>query len=505
MKDLKKWKIIIGDFHQETNSFCPVNWTLEHFKRDTFLRGQEVLDNYAAPSGRILSGILSEIAEHDAVAIPGCAIRATSGGAVAAEVVKYYTQEMLQCIHENPDVDALILSFHGATQSVWTDDVCGNMLATFREAVGEKVLIAFGCDMHANITEECCHNADIICGFQTYPHVDQFQTGVRAAKLAFSQLNGGKKLYRATVTIPMILPACGYSTIRGRFAEIMADGHQMVEDGYLTDFSLFQMQPWLDVDPAGSTVLTIAEDPEKAALCAKKLAQELYDNREEFSAQLVPVEEVIEKAKTVPEGHPVILVDAADSPGGGAIGDSIYVVDCLRKMDYPVKTAIIVTDPEVANKAHKLGIGTTAVFNLGGKITPDSVQMKGVTATVKGLYDGHFIQEGPVGKGQPRNMGRSAILQIENVDVLVCEHLCGAGDLQAYRTFDMEPTNYQLVVVKAHGSFRAGYEPFASEICLSDTPGASMTDLLRLKYRHLPQYFYPFKREGYQVEEPVIW
>ncbi len=506
MNNTKKWRVLVGEFHQETNSFCPVNWTLDHFRQDTLLEGQSILAEYDDGSGRILSGIIAEAQAQGAQIVPGCAMRATSGGPVEQEVVSCYLTVMLDCLRTQGPFDALILSFHGATQSVQEDDVCGHILEELRKAAGPDVVMAIGCDLHANITQKIRRNADYICGFQTYPHVDQFQTGVRAARLAFRHLQGGKRLYRAAVTLPMIVPASGYSTLSGRFAQITDRAHQMTEEKKLVDFTLFQMQPWLDVNPAGSVVLTIGENAAQTKQCARELAQALYDSRQEFQTPLMSVQEIVSLARKAPEGWPVILVDFADSAGAGAMGDSAYVLSCLRRMDYPVKAAMVISDPAAVQQAFRLGAGGRDTFDLGGGLTPGTDAVHQVEAEVKSLHDGVFYQAGPVGAGQRRNLGDCAVLRVENVDVLVCQHICGAGDVEIYRSFGIQPTAYQLVAVKANTSFRAGYESFASRICLANTPGIATADLLSLHYTHLPENMYPFAPwDAGAVQEPEIW
>ena len=286
---------------------------------------------------------------------------------------------------------------------------------------------------------------------------------------------------------------------------IMEYGQTLVRRGTLRDFSVFQMQPWLDVRPAGSTVLTVAEDAEAASRSARELARQLFENRDAFWPRLYSQDEVIELAKHTPEHRPVVLVDFADSLGAGALGNSASVLQTLQQSAYPVHTAMLISDKAAVEQAARLGPGKTGQFLLGRGAQPESLQPVAVQAEVLSVGDGVFYQEGPVGAGQRRNLGQVAVLRVENVDVLVCEHACGTGDVQAYRSFGIEPTDYQMVVVKANTSFRAGYEPFAAKICMTDTPGIGTSHLTQLHYRHIPRHFYPFETmDDYQIETPQV-
>lgn len=499
----KQYRVIVADFHQETNSFNGRNWTFEDFRHDTFLEGEEIVTRYGTNTGRVLCGIIQSCLEHNAQIIPACALRSTSGGPVEFEVVEYFLEKLLACYEANAPVDAFILSLHGATQSTQEDDVCGYILRQIRARVGRDMVISVGCDLHANVTEQCVEHADFICGFQTYPHVDQTGTGYRAAQLAFEKLQTGATRYLARTCLPMIVPASGYTTKQEPLRSIVQHAHDLVAEGKLRDFSIFHMQPWLDVDPAGSAIVTIGDDADVVRDAAAELAKRVFAIREQMWPELCSVDEVIDLAAGAPQDKPVVLVDFADSLGAGAPGDSVSALLSLQAKGYPVSATTVVTDSEAVAAAWKVGEGNTAEFTLGSEISGRAT----VQATVRSLQeDGVFYQEGPVAPGQRRDLGRLAILRVENVDVLICEHACGTGDLQVYRHFGIEPTAYQMVVVKANTSFRAAYEPIASAICMTSTPGAATSQLTQLHYTHIRRPFYPFDNmEGMVVPTPQIF
>jgi microcystin degradation protein MlrC len=77
---------------------------------------------------------------------------------------------------------------------------------------------------------------------------------------------------------------------------------------------------------------------------------------------------------------------------------------------------------------------------------------------------------------------------------LVCKGLI--GDLGFYRAFGTEPSDCQLVCVKACTSFRAGYAPISHAIYNANTHGAAGCSLKELPYKNLPKPFYPFEEIG---------
>lgn len=55
------------------------------------------------------------------------------------------------------------------------------------------------------------------------------------------------------------VPASGYTTREGCFSDIMKSAEQKAKEIGASDYSIFMMQPWLDVDEAASCVSYVAE------------------------------------------------------------------------------------------------------------------------------------------------------------------------------------------------------------------------------------------------------
>jgi len=390
------------------------------------------------------------------------------------------------------------------SQTTECDDVGGYILESIRKLTGEDAVISASADMHANVTEKMLRNADYICGFHTYPHVDYYETGARAAALGVGKLRKSESLRIIRAAIPMIIPANGYTTLQGPYKELMDYGESLVDKGILRDFSIFMMQPWLDVEEGATTVITVAGDKSTAVFHAKDIAEKLYRMRNLLKPDILSIKEVIDKAKNNKSDKPVILVDCADSSNAGAAGDSAAVIEELIKSGCRLKTAAVLRDAPAVERAFSVGVGNVAKFSLGGKYDPVHNKSITVEAYVKSVHDGIFYQEGPAGKGMKINIGRTAVLKIDETDLVVCHNVAGNGDPQLYRAFGIEPRNYRLVVVKACTSFRASYQKFAEEICIADTPGAASSNLMSLDFKKLPRSFYPFSPLDDYVVDDII-
>jgi len=289
---------------------------------------------------------------------------------------------------------------------------------------------------------------------------------------------------------------------RTRLSGSTSTGSNTCSGSGLLDFSIYQMQPWLDVPSGNSAAVAIAIDPRVAAAQAKDLAARLYAARHGFTTNLHTIDQVIDKAEAPETARPVILVDSADSCNAGAPGDSMAVAARLLARGSTVRAAVVVNDTPAARRAHELGVGSTARFTIGATRDPQAVRVE-VDAYVKSLHDGVFTQEGPAGRGLVNRIGRTAVLSVGNLDIVVCEWMAGNGDPQLFRAFGVEPTLYDLVGVKANTSFRAAYTAFAGEICEADTPGAAAPSIEQLAFQRLPKTLYPWTDTD-TIDIPVV-
>ena len=138
---------------------------------------------------------------------------------------------------------------------------------------------------------------------------------------------------------------------------------------------------------------------------------------------------------------------------------------------------------------------------IGATIAPmlsNPVEVK--NAYIKSLHDGKYYKAGPASRGTLHNIGRTAVLEVGKLRIHICEKAACNTDINCYRSFGTDPELCTLVCVKACTSFRAGYEPIASEICNTLTPGAAGPVLKELPYKKLPKPFYPFE----EIDESMI-
>jgi microcystin degradation protein MlrC len=244
-----------------------------------------------------------------------------------------------------------------------------------------------------------------------------------------------------------------------------------------------------------ATVVVTDSDLASAQRFADDLARQCWAERHAFlELQLVPPEEAIRRALANPDG-PVVLSDLADGTGAGSPGDSTAMIAALLRADPPKPAFVCVCDPEVAEAAAQTGVGGAIAAWVGGKrdrIFNQPVHFAG-TVTFSGMASFRFGGQGYT--GVTMEMGLCAVLRCGQVHLLVTSKPVFTVDPALYRAVGLEPAEAQIVVVKSHIQFRAGYAGLAKEILLLDTPGMSSDHLTQLPFRRVPRPLFPLDTE----------
>ena len=88
-------------------------------------------------------------------------------------------------------------------------------------------------------------------------------------------------------------------------------------------------------------------------------------------------------------------------------------------------------------------------------------------------------------------MGRSVVLDIGGIRLLISERSAMTVDPELFRSHGIEPERMRIVVVKSPNGFRAPYAQIAKKVILVDTPGVSTSKLKTVPYRRVPRPLYP--------------
>jgi microcystin degradation protein MlrC len=182
----------------------------------------------------------------------------------------------------------VLLDLHGAMVTRTYDDGEGELLGRIRK-VAPDVPIGVALDMHTNLFPAMGQLATVIAGYQTYPHVDMYQTGARAARPIISLLKNKSKPALAFGHRPMLPHVMRQSSLDSPNREIQARAREMERLGALSA-SFFVGFPHADIPYAGSSAVVVTDgDAAKARGWCDELLGMAWEAREQFVYQVEPL------------------------------------------------------------------------------------------------------------------------------------------------------------------------------------------------------------------------
>jgi microcystin degradation protein MlrC len=482
------FRIAIGALLFEGNTFSPVVTGVRDFHNKYFHSGQALVRSLRGGAVE-MSGAISVLETANSELVPLFATHGGSGGRVSAVAYKKLRENLLSPLRAAGHLDGLYLGLHGAFLSQGIDDVEGDILEAARSIVG-KAPIVISCDLHAHVTPTMTDLADMIIGYQHYPHDDARQTGERAAKLLLGALKGEIKPVMAVRKAPMIVPPPNSDTHGGGpMSKLNQWAREKETQGVALAISYFPVQPWLDLADVGFSAAVITnDDPEGADGMALQLCKEAWRRRHEFDMPLFRPNDAIRRGLAI-EGGPVILSDTADCVGGGGSGDSAVVLRALLESRSDAPAVMLIVDPETVRQSERAGVGRRFHAFIGNKVDSRYGEPVEVEAEVIRLFDGQFSYTGGIMAG-PATMGPSAVIRVGPVNVVVSTYSSYEYADEQFLAAGVDPRHCKFVVVKNPMNYKAAYE-YARAAMLLDTPGPTSCNLAALPWQHMSRPRFP--------------
>lgn len=199
------FRIAVGEFAHETNTFCAEPTTAEPFRQFMWLKGEEIRRTHGG-NRTYVGGMLDQAEKLGITAVPTFVTMAYPSGTITREAYGEILGELLGAIEAAMPVDAVCLSLHGAGVAEGIDDLEGAVLSEVRRLVGPKVPIAVALDLHGNITPAMVEQADGLFGVNFYPHTDSYERGAEAMGFLDRVLRGEIRPVMHLERLPMIIP-----------------------------------------------------------------------------------------------------------------------------------------------------------------------------------------------------------------------------------------------------------------------------------------------------------
>lgn len=492
-------RIVTSTISHETNVLSTIMTDIEQFERRLLLRGEEVFEHFGGTRTPV-GGLMDGCANHGFELVPTVFASATPSGKITKEAFDALLGEVLDGIREAEPFDGVALHLHGAGVCESHDDIEGHILSEVRKLVGERPIVSTF-DLHANHTRLMVESADVLIGYDTYPHIDGYERGLEAIDVMERLLDGSLRPTKAFRQPPMMPALQAQFTGRYPMKRLMEAAFEMEAEEGVETITVAAGFPWSDFEDVGlSIIVTTNGDQGLADKCADDLSELAWSLRRDFLVKPIPVKEALAKVASVKEG-PMILADIGDNPGGGAPCDGTVVLRAVLKESLEGGVFAVMADPEAVKKMSEAGAGNEVTLELGGKIDELHGAPLTVTGRVRLISDGRYVRKGPMGTGSEADMGLTAVLGVGGVDIIVTEKRLQPTDLQLYRSLGIEPTEKRFIVVKSSVHYRAAHEPIAREVIELDTPGLTSPRLAGFNFKNLRRPIFPLDLEMLGITE----
>ncbi len=493
-------RIGVGGIFIECNHFTNQLTDLAAFERSEYLTGAELL----AKNTGVLGGMFSLLHSNGFDSVPLLYASACPGGVLQSETYSSMRDELLQLINASGELDGILLCLHGAGAAANVQDLEGDLARAVRQSVGDKVPIVVTLDLHANITKDLLNETDTILAWETYPHIDAFETGERGAQAIIDILSGRLKPIMAMAKVPIVVSAINGQTNKpGPFADIMYEAKRLEDNDSLYSINPILVHPYLNLIDMGGGVLVVSNGDKSAAIeTAKSLTKRYWNNRHELQPYTLKPSDAISRGMAM-EGGPILLVETADCCGGGAAGDSVHCLKALLK-EAPNEIAIIpVVDPDAAQLAHKIGLEQKIELQLGHKIDPKWGEPILLKAVVTQLSDGAFTYRGGIWDGRVGCMGLTAVLKVGPIQIIISSNPTYDWMTEQFELLNLDIVGSKFIVVKNPMNYQQAYEKTMKAAFVLDTPGPTPANTNALTYTNFIDSWFPLDT-NIEINAPTV-
>ncbi|MEL6962696.1 MAG: M81 family metallopeptidase [Pseudomonadota bacterium] len=492
-------RVGIGGIWHETNTFSTETTGMAAFEAYQLATGTSLLDRYAG-TGTELGGMIEGVRDHGFSLAPTLFAAAVPSGIIERPTLMQLIDDLIARIDDAMPLDGMLLVLHGAAVADGLDDVDGWILAQLRKVLPQNIPLVASFDCHANLSHAMVDHADMLIGYDTYPHVDMAERGREAVDALAAMIRTSSRPAFAFRKLPLLTAPQMQATDQEPMKTIMASLHSLEADGTVLNGSIALGFPYADSPDLGGSVLTYADEQQAADRAADQLARQIWELRDQFRPDLMPVDAAVKLAIEADE-TPVVLAEAADNVGGGSAGDGTVVLDallCAEARD----AVIVIADPEAVAVADEAGVGAPFAGLIGAKVDRLHGDPIHVVGQVVLLTDGHYRHTGSYMTGYETSMGRTAVIQADGVKIVLTSLRTMPFDAGQLTSVGIDPAHQRIIVAKSAIAWQAAYAAIAKRAMTVDTPGIATSNLARLLYRRRRKPLYPLDRQDFSEVLP---
>ncbi len=391
---------------------------------------------------------------------------AEPAGRTTAACYESLVQEITTDLEGSGGADVILLQLHGAMVAEGIDDCEGDVLRRVRRICPDAT-IGVSLDQHCHLTQAMLDESDLIICFKEYPHDD---ASARADEL----FDLARRAHAGEIRPVMHMYDCRminlYLTKTGAMRSFVDQMSKREQDPGILSISLGHGFPWGDVADVGARMLVVSDDaPDLAARTAQQLGEAFFDLRQEVSCHPLPLCAALDQAAASTQG-PVVLADMGDNSGGGAPGDSTFLLRGLLERGFHNFATGIYWDPMVVQLCQDAGEGSHMRLRIGGKTGAESGDPVDLPVLVKRIRSGLGQH---LGQGlEP--LGTMVWLRAQNeVDILVNDLRTQVYHPEAFEQMGIDLSEKAIVTVKSLFHFYGPFAKVASKIIQIATPGGT--------------------------------
>jgi len=487
-------RVGIISIQHESITFMPEPTVLRNFQVDTLLRGPEITPVYEN-SFHEVGGFYTGLKEAGHEAVPIFMALAVASGALSGDTFVALLKMLDEELDRAGPLDALLVAPHGAGVCETQLDMDAYWVERLRRRFPQLPIVVT-LDPHANVSQRLIDACDATISYRTNPHLDQHETGLKAARLLARMLGGEVRPVQALAVPRLQISIDRQETAADPCRPLYALAEEIMKRPGILSASIALGFPYADVPQVGSTVWVVADnDPAAAREAADELADYLVTHRERFKHGLVEPEAAVREIARTDER--VCLLDVGDNAGGGGPIDGTILPRLFH--DHSVDRSLTVLyDPAAQSEARRAGVGVKLTLSIGAKSFPGMGEPLVVPVTVKSLHEGKFHDPIPSHGGRTDyDMGPTTIVETERGQTIMLMSLrIPPYSLHQLLSCGLDPMQFRVFLAKGVNAPLGAYRPVVSRFIRCNTPGPTCADMTQLAFHRRMRPLYPFEEIG---------
>lgn len=480
-----KMRIFTALFGTETNTFSPLPTSIDQFNPVETPASDGKPHEYHL-FGMVLPVLRERALQEHLEIVQGRGGFAEPNGITTRNTYETLRDRLLEDLRAAMPVDIVALNMHGAMIADGYEDAEGDLIAEIRRIVGRNVIIGVELDLHGFLSNKKLENADILVFFKEYPHLDILD---RAREMVDLCLRAARKEIKPVMSVVPCNMVAQFMTLREPMRSFVFRMKELEGKNGVLSISCVHGFAWGDCSELGTKMLVITDGRKNHGdALAAQLRDELFSIRDRCFSEYLDIEPALDEA-TASSSYPIVLADVADNTGGGAAGDSTFLLKSMLKRGVTEACIGPFYDPVALAICFSAGAGARLPLRIGGKHSPASGPPLDVEARVLNCASSAEMLN-CFGSGASSSIGRAVRIDVAGVEIVLVERRVQAlGDL--FTPMGLDWRSRKIVVVKSANHFYAAYAPSAAKVLFVDSPGGASMNWKELKYRKRPRNLWP--------------